>query len=95
MATGKPNGTDDVMSSGLTPIVPSGAFGTTLDRDGPLYHAIYTRINSQVKELGIERSNVHNGHSVANLNTLIYLVMNVRALERAKSMNKRLLPMSS
>jgi hypothetical protein len=33
----------------------------TLDRDGPLYHALYTqrsaceRINSQAKELGIER----------------------------------------
>jgi len=43
--------------------------------------------NSQAKELGIERPRVHNGRSVANLNTLIYLVINVRALERAKSIN--------
>ena len=69
----------------------------TLDRQGPLYHAVYTqrtcceRINSQAKELGIEHPKVHNGRSVANLNTLIYLVINVRALQRAKSINARLL----
>ncbi len=69
----------------------------TLDRQGPLYHAIYTqrtcceRINSQAKELGIEHPKVHNGRSVANLNTLIYLVINVRALQRAKSINAGLL----
>ncbi|HET9922296.1 MAG TPA: hypothetical protein VFQ30_20865 [Ktedonobacteraceae bacterium] len=73
----------------------------TLDRDGPLYHAIYTqrtcceRINSQAKELGIEHPKVHNGRSVANLNTLIYLVINVRALQRARSINARLLSISS
>lgn len=72
----------------------------TLDRDGPLYHAIYTqrtaceRINSQAKELGIERPRVHNGRSVANLNTLIYLVINVRALQRAKAINAALLSTS-
>jgi hypothetical protein len=69
----------------------------TLDRTSPLYHAVYTqrtsceRINSQAKELGIERPRVRNGRSVANLNTLIYLVINVRALERAKSINAGLL----
>jgi hypothetical protein len=72
----------------------------TLDRDGPFYHAIYTqrtaceRINSQAKELGIERPKVHNARSVANLNTVIYLVINVRALQRAKSINKGLLQIS-
>lgn len=69
----------------------------TLDRQGPLYHALYTqrtsceRINSQAKELGIEHPKVHNGRSVANLNTLIYVIINVRALERAKSINAGLL----
>jgi hypothetical protein len=73
----------------------------TLDRDGPLYHAVYTqrtaceRINSQAKELGIERPRVHNGRSVAHLNTLIYLVINVRALQRAKAINAGLLSISS
>lgn len=76
---------------------PGGIQRMTLDRNGPLYHAIYTqrtsceRINSQAKELGIERPKVRNGHSVANLNTLIYVIMNVRALQRAKSINKGLL----
>ncbi len=66
----------------------------TLDRESPLYKAIYTqrtcceRSNSQAKELGIERPKVRNQHSVRNLNTLIYLIINVRALNRAKSINK-------
>jgi hypothetical protein len=77
-----------------------GQARVTLDRDGPLYHAIYTqrtsceRINSQAKELGIERPKVRNARSVANLNTLIYLIINVRALTRAKSLNKGLLQMN-
>ncbi len=68
-----------------------------LDRASPLYHAVYSqrtaceRINSQAKALGIERPKVRNGRSVANLNTLIYLVINVRALQRAKSINAGLL----
>jgi hypothetical protein len=69
----------------------------TLDRDGPLFQALYTqrtgceRINARAKELGIERPKVRNGRSVANLNTLIYVIVNVRVLEKAKSINKRLL----
>jgi len=72
----------------------------TLDRDSPLYKALYRqrtsceRINSQAQALGIERPKVHNGRSVANLNTLIYLIINVRALQRAKSINKELLQMN-
>jgi hypothetical protein len=51
-----------------------------------LIKAVYTqrtsceRINSQAKALGIERSKVRNQHFVANLNTLTYLIINVRAL---------------
>jgi hypothetical protein len=37
---------------------------------------------------------VRNRQSVANLNTLIYMIINVRALGRAKSINKGLLQMS-
>ena len=71
-----------------------------MDRTHPLYHALSNqrtcceRINSQAKELGIERPKVHNHHSVANLNTLIYLIVNVRPLDRAKSINTGLLHMS-
>lgn len=79
---------------------PGGLMRVQLDRSGPLYQAIYTqrtcceRINSQAKELGIERPKVRNRRSVANLNTLIYVVINVRNLDRAKSTNRRLLQMS-
>jgi hypothetical protein len=77
-----------------------GQARVTLDRDGPLYHTIYTqrtcceRINSQAKELGIERPKVRHGRSVANLNTFIYLIINVRALAKAKSINRGLLHMN-
>lgn len=76
-----------------------GQMRVTLHRDGPLYHAIYNqrtsceRINSQAQALGIERPKVRNGHSVANLNTLIYLVINARTLAKAQSINRELLPM--
>jgi hypothetical protein len=72
----------------------------TLNRDGPLYHALYNqrtgceRINSQAKGLGIENPKVRNARSVANLNTLIYLIVNVQVLEKARSINKRLLQMN-
>ena len=71
-----------------------------LDRTTPLYKVIYTqrtsceRINSQAKELGIERPKVRNIRSVSILNTLTYLVINVRALDRYKSINKGLLQMN-
>jgi hypothetical protein len=77
-----------------------GLMRALLDRSGPLYHVIYNqrtaceRINSQAQALGIERPKVRNGRSVANLNTLIYLIINVRALQRAKSINRRLLQMN-
>ncbi len=81
-------------------IEPGGHMRITLDRTAPLYKAIYTqrtsceRINSQAKELGIERPKVRNRHSVENLNTLTYLIINARALQRAKSINRGLLHMN-
>jgi len=69
----------------------------TLDRTAPLYRAIYRqrtsteRIKSQSKAQGIERPKVRNRHAVENLNTLIYLFINARALQRARSINHRLL----
>lgn len=71
-----------------------GKMRVTLDRENSSYQQIYKqrtsaeRINSQAKEFGIERPKVRNIHSVRNLNTLTYLVINVRALDRAKSINK-------
>jgi hypothetical protein len=77
-----------------------GLMRALLDRAGPLYHAVYNqrtaceRINSQAQALGIERPKVRNICSVRNLNTLIYLVINVRALAKAQSINKGLLHMN-
>jgi hypothetical protein len=77
-----------------------GLMRALLDRTSPLYHVIYhrrtacERINSQAQALGIERPKVRNGRSVAHLNTLTYIIMNVRALAKAKSINKGLLQMN-
>ena len=76
-----------------------GQMRVTLDRDGPLYHAVYDqrtsteRINSQSKELGIKRPKVRNLDSIRNLNTLTYLVINARALRRVREVNANLLTM--
>ena len=69
----------------------------TLDRSSPLYQAIYKqrtsceRINSQAKELGIERPKARNIRSVCKLNTLIYITINTKALQRARAINASLL----
>ncbi len=68
-----------------------------LDRDGPLYKAVYTqrtcceRINSQAKDLVIERPKARNIRSVRRLNTLIYLTINAKALQRARAINAKAL----
>ena len=69
----------------------------TLDRSAPLYQAIYKqrtsceRINSQAKHLGIERPQARNIRSVRTLNTLIYITINAKALQRARAINAALL----
>ncbi|MGH2507082.1 MAG: transposase [Ktedonobacteraceae bacterium] len=72
----------------------------TLDRKSFLSHALYRqrtgceRVNARAKELGIERPRVRNGRSVAHLNTLIYVIVNLRVLIKAQSINKGLLQMN-
>ncbi len=62
----------------------------TLDRDGELYKALYRqrsavdRINSQALALGIERPHLRNGAAIANHNTLIYVLINLRFLQRLR-----------
>ena len=62
----------------------------TLDRDSETYKAIYRqrtateRINSQAVELGIERPHLRNGSAIANLNTLIYTLINLHLLQRLR-----------
>jgi hypothetical protein len=59
-----------------------------LDREGQAYKDLYKqrtateRINAQATALGIERPKLRNGAAIANLNTLIYVLINLRALQR-------------
>ena len=72
-----------------------GRMRLTLDRQSETYKTLYKqrtaaeRINSQAVALGIERPHVRNIHSVRNLNSLTYLVINARALRRARQINAR------
>ena len=63
----------------------------TLDRDSQAYKDIYKqrtateRINSQAKALDIERPYLRNGAAIANQNTLIYILINLRMLQRIRN----------
>lgn len=62
----------------------------TLDRASELYQQLYRqrtgveRINSQAVALGIESPHLRNGAAIANRNTLIYLLINLRFLHRLR-----------
>lgn len=43
------------------------------------------RINSQAKALGIERPYLRSGSAIANQNTLIYILINLRFLQRIRN----------
>lgn len=59
-----------------------------LDRESEPYRAAYRqrtaveRINAQAVALGIERPHLRNGQAIANQNTLIYTLINLRFLHR-------------
>jgi hypothetical protein len=61
-----------------------------IDRTSDIYKAMYKqrtateRINSQAEALGIETPRLRNGQAIANYNTLIYTVINLRALHRIR-----------
>ena len=62
----------------------------SLDRESETYKEIYNqrsateRINSQAVNLGIEHPHFRNGSAIANLNTLIYALINLRLLQRVR-----------
>jgi len=62
----------------------------TLDRESERYKQLYRertaveRINSQAVTLGIERPHLRHGSAIANQNTLIYLLINLRFLQRLR-----------
>jgi hypothetical protein len=69
-----------------------------LDRQSEAYHEVYRqrtateRINSQAVALHIERPNLRNGQAIANLNTLIYVLINLRAWHRIRQHKAELQP---
>ena len=72
----------------MMPISIGARLRHTLDRDSELYKQMYRqrtaveRINSQAVALGIERPHLRHGSAIANQNTLIYLLINLRFLHR-------------
>jgi hypothetical protein len=66
-----------------------------LDRDSDLFKELYKqrtateRINSQAVELGIERPKLRNGQAITNQNTLTYVLINLRALQRIRERKSR------
>lgn len=67
---------------------PGARIRHQLDRDSQLYKHVYLqrtateRIFSQAVNLGIERPKLRNQQAIINLNTLTYLLINLRAMQR-------------
>ncbi len=61
-----------------------------IDRESDAYRQVYRqrtaneRINSQALALGIERPRIRNSQAITNQNTLIYVLINLRALQRIR-----------
>ena len=72
-------------------VEPGGRMRADLDRTAASYKDLYRqrtaaeRINSQAKALGIERPKARRIAAVARLNTLTYVVINARALQRIRA----------
>ncbi|HRQ42584.1 MAG TPA: transposase [Chloroflexota bacterium] len=72
----------------VMPTAPGARIRYQLDRESDDYQAIYQqrtaveRIFSQAVALGIERPKLRNQRAIANQNTLIYLLINLRAMQR-------------
>jgi len=69
---------------------PGARLRYQMDRDSETYKTVYRqrtateRINSQAVSLGIERPRLRNGASIANHNTLTYVLINLHALQRVR-----------
>ena len=70
---------------------PGGQLRLSLDRQAESYRTIYRqrtaaeRINSQATALGIERPKVRRLAAVTRLNTLTYIIINLRAIQRLRT----------
>lgn len=62
----------------------------TLDREGAAYKDVYgkrtmvERINSQAEALGITKPKLRRGRAIVNQNSLTYVLINLRALQRMR-----------
>jgi len=74
----------------MMPVSIGARLRYTLDRNSQIYKSMYRqrtaveRINSQAFQLGIERPHLRNGSAIANLNTLIYTLINLRLFHRLR-----------
>ncbi len=72
------------------PTSPGARIRLQLDRSAEHYKSVYAqrtateRIFSQALDLGIERPKLRNGKAVANANSLIYVLLNLRLLQRLR-----------
>jgi hypothetical protein len=73
------------------PTSPGARVRYELDRDSQLFKEIYKqrtateRINSLAVDLDIERPKLRNGQAITNQDTLIYVLLNLRALHRVRA----------
>ena len=78
------------------PTSPGARVRYQLDRESQHFKDIYKqrtateRVNSLAVELDIERPKLRNGQAITNQNTLIYLLINLRALQRIRTRKARL-----
>lgn len=74
------------------PLSPGTQIRHELDRSSHGYKELYRqrtateRINSQATSLGIEHPKLRNGQAIANLNSLLYVLLNLKALHRIRSL---------
>ena len=74
------------------PTSPGNRIRHELDRTSEGYTNLYKqrsaseRINSQALDLGIERPKLRNHRSITNQDTLIYILINLRALQRVRQL---------
>jgi hypothetical protein len=67
-----------------------------IDRESEIYQTIYDqrtateRINSLAKELGVERPRLRNRQSITNHTTLIYVIINLRGLQRIQQKRRQI-----
>jgi hypothetical protein len=80
----------------MMPTCPGTRLRYQLDRTSAEYQAVYQqrtateRINSQALDLGIERPRLRRASAIANQNTLIYVLINLHALQRIRTHQEEL-----